>query len=188
VRRAFLLADIAMAVGTLLVVTYVASSSVAARQGPADPSGRWTFAYTPPATPSRFGGGATARGGDRGGGSGRAGAAGRAATAAARAGVPPAAVDAQLELTLGPGGTVTGTIDLNPGARGAPGGNPERPVEISDGRWRDGHLTFSVWHMDRYHNRLRFEGTLAGAVLNLTMSRDTSSGVETSQVSARRRQ
>jgi hypothetical protein len=188
VRRAFLLAEIAMAAGTLFVVTHVTSASVAARQIPVDPSGHWEFAYAPPATPGRFGGGAAARGGERAGGPGRVGAAGRSGAAAGRAAGPPATVAAELELMRGPADTVTGTVDLNPGARGAPGGNPERPVEISDGRWRDGRLTFSVWHMDRHHNRIRFEGTLAGDVLNLTMSRDTSSGVETTHVSARRRQ
>jgi hypothetical protein len=91
-----------------------------------------------------------------------------------------------LDLSRGPADTVTGTIDLNPGARTAPGNNPDRPVEISDGRVDGGRLTFSTWYLDGYRNRLQFDGMVEGDLLHLTLRRTTPSGVETTRVMAHR--
>jgi len=92
-----------------------------------------------------------------------------------------------LFLRLGPAGIVTGTIGVDAGrSGGAPGNNPLRPVEISDGRLEGGRLTFSAWQFDRYSNRVRCEGTLRDDVLTLRLSRETDQGVETTEVEATR--
>jgi hypothetical protein len=158
------------------------------RQAVVDPTGHWEFTYTAPPMAGGFRG--TARGGRRGGGAVAAPGRGGRNTAAGRAGGrggPGGPVAASLDLKSGPGNTVTGTIGIGVGARGAPGGNPTRPVEISDGTFAGNRLTFSAWQMDRDTNRIHVEGVLQGDRLDLTISRATPTGVDKTQVTAVRR-
>jgi hypothetical protein len=156
--------------------------AAAMAQGAPAFDGRWTFAFSPPARAGSRAGRAVGRG--TAGAPARAGRSGPGR--ATGRGAAPAEREAVLDLTRGPAGTVTGTIDLNPGARTAPGNNPDRPVEIADGRIDGTHLTFSAWHIDGYHNRIEFEGTVEGDRRELTLRRATPAGVETTQATARR--
>jgi hypothetical protein len=165
----------------IVTAAWLAMPRAAAGQAAATVAGRWTFTFSPPARA-----GARARGAARGARRGQAGRSGPGPAARGRAGGAPADRVALLALSRGPADTVTGTIDLNPGARTAPGNNPDRPVEISDGRLDGGHLTFSTWYLDGYRNRIHFDGTVEGDLLHLTLHRTTPSGVETTQVTARR--
>ena len=125
-------------------------------------AGRWEFSDELPRAP-----GASGVGAGRG-----------------RGAAPPAERHVMLELRPGPGNTLTGRLDLGPGR--APGQNPQRPVEIADGQLEGTHLSFSAWEFDRYRNRVRYEGTLDGQVLKLTLTRATSRGPERIEVTARR--
>jgi hypothetical protein len=92
-----------------------------------------------------------------------------------------------LVLQPGPAGTVTGTIASDMGGRNSgPGGNPQPPVEIRDGKFDGTRLTFSSWDMDRYTNRFQYEGVLQGNVLKLTISHQTPTGIEQIEASASR--
>jgi hypothetical protein len=144
-------------------------------------TGHWEFSYTEPSTAAGVRGtargqraAAPGRGGNNTAGSGGRGPSGRA-------------VPASLDLTLGPGHTFTGTIGIGVGGRGAPGNNPTRPVEISDGTLDGNRLTFSAWQMDRDTNRIHVDGVLEGDRLELTISRVTPTGVDTTQATAVRR-
>jgi hypothetical protein len=93
-----------------------------------------------------------------------------------------------LNLKLGPGGTLGGTVAISGSGRGgAPGGNPVRPVEISDGKVDGNHVAFSVWQFDSYRNRMRYDGIVDGNRLTLTMTRDTANGLERTQAVAVRK-
>ncbi len=166
----------------LATIVWLARPVPVAAQGAGGVAGRWTFTFSPPARA----GGARGRGAARG--AGRATTPGRAGASAARGRAAGAASDRQafLDVKPGPAGTITGTVDLNPGGRGAPGNNPDRPVEISDGHVDGAHLTFSTWSMDGYRNRIQFDGVVEGDVLQLTLHRATPTGVETTHVTARR--
>jgi hypothetical protein len=93
-----------------------------------------------------------------------------------------------LDLKVAPGNTLTGTFASSSSAArgGAPGNNPLRPVEISDGTIDGDRVSFSAWQFDGYKNRLRFSGVLDGDSLRLTMSRETAAGPEKIDAIARR--
>jgi hypothetical protein len=100
----------------------------------------------------------------------------------------PATRTVTLNLTVGAGGTVSGTVAISGSGRGGgPGGNPSRPVEISDGKADKTHVSFSVWQFDGYRNRMRYDGIVEGDRLTLTMTRDTSNGPERIQAVAVRK-
>jgi len=146
------------AVGIMLAVLAMGAADTVVSADD-DPTGHWTFVWEPPAA-----------------GRGR-GAGGQAVVART----------ADLWLRPGPGNSLTGTLGIDAGrSGGAPGTNPLRPVELSDGRIDGNQLSFSVWQFDRHTNRVRYEGTLHGDVLDLTLSRDTPDGVETRDVRATR--
>jgi hypothetical protein len=102
--------------------------------------------------------------------------------AGARGNATPTKRTVILQLERGPGNSVTGTLD--PGTGRAPGNNPLRPVEISDGRIDGPQLTFSAWEFDGYSNRVHYAGAVSGDALDLTMTRDTPTGPETTTVRA----
>jgi hypothetical protein len=144
---------------TFWVVVALHAQSVAA-----DVSGRWEFITDAP-TPAVTGGRARGAGPQE-----------------------PAVGTVTLELKRGPGGTLTGTVRLSGSGRAAaPGGNPSRPVEISDGTADGTRLSITVWQFDRYKNRTRYEGTLDGDRLALTMTRETANGAERTQAVALRK-
>jgi hypothetical protein len=90
-----------------------------------------------------------------------------------------------LNLKLGAGGTLGGTVAAPASGRGAaPGGNPSRPVEISDGKVNGTHVSFSVWQFDGYKNRMHYDGSVDGDRLVLTITRDTANGTERTQAVA----
>jgi hypothetical protein len=105
-----------------------------------------------------------------------------AAPARGRGNTTPAKQTIILQLELGPGNSVTGTLDPGPGR--APGNNPQRPVEISDGRIDGRQLTFSAWEFDGYKNRIHYVGEVAGDALDLTMTRETPTGPKKTSVKA----
>jgi hypothetical protein len=97
----------------------------------------------------------------------------------------PATRTVTLNLTVGAGGTVSGTVAISGSGRGGgPGGNPARPVEISDGKADKTRVSFSVWQFDGYTNRTRYDGIVEGDRLTLTMTRETASGTERTQAVA----
>src|SRR5262245_39934701 len=145
-----------------------ALSLMYAQTPPADVAGRWEFSYEAPAT-GRGGRGAGAVGGEGG----------SAPAAGAR--------KATLDLKAGAGNTAVSSLTLPATGRGgAPGGNPLRPVEISGGKIEANHVSFSAWQFDGYKNRVRYEGTVVGDSLQLTLTRETPTGVETTKATATR--
>jgi len=131
------------------------------------PSGRWEFT-TDVLVPAASG---------RGRGASAPGSATRAVT---------------LNLKVGAGGILGGTVQVSGSGRGGrgaagTGGNPSRPVEISDGKVDGNHVSFSVWQFDGYKNRMRYDGTADGDRLMVTMTRDTANGPERTQVVAVRK-
>jgi hypothetical protein len=134
-----------------------------AQRGGDSPSGRWEFTTDAPAP--------------------AAGGRGRGA-----AGQTPATRTVTLNLKVGPGGTLGGTVAIpGSGRSGGTGGNPLRPVEISDGKVDGNHVSFGVWQFDGYKNRMRYEGTVDGDRLTLTMTRDTANGAERKEAVAVRK-
>jgi hypothetical protein len=93
-----------------------------------------------------------------------------------------------LNLEAGPAGTLAGTVAIPASGRaGGTGGNPSRPVEISDGKVEGAHVSFSAWQFDGYKNRMRYDGDVLGDRLALTMTRETANGTERTQAVAVRK-
>jgi hypothetical protein len=156
--------DVRSGSSTVALVIAAALSAVGvshAQSAASGPAGRWEFTIEAP----------TSAGRGRGTGA-----------------QTPATRTVTLKLEPGPGGTLGGTVAIpGSGRSGGTGGNPLRPVEISDGKVDGSQLSFSVWQFDGYKNRMRYDGLVNGDRLTLTMTRDTANGTERTEAVAVRK-